>query len=434
MQANLVNGQLGLPTFFTWKCMLDDMDQVDNGADPTDSQSDKQSFEFPRRSFLKIAGAGLAPLGLGTAFGALNPSQPLLLAKQHLPGLITRQKEPENLESPFSALESRITPNDLFYVRTHFATPHLKVADWKLQIEGAVNTPLTLTYDELKALPSKTVTATLECAGNSRVYLTPPARGVQWEQGAVSTAEWTGVPLSVLLEKAGMHPDAIEVVLEGADSGELKDPPHPGAALHFSRSLPLEKALQKNVLIVYEMNGEPLPVGHGFPVRAIVPEWFAVASVKWLTRLVVVTKPFHGYFQTIDYAYWKHENGLAHRVPITSLLVKSQISRPEFRESVAAGSTYKVTGAAWTGEHEVVKIELSSDGGHTWSDAHWTSKSETGAWRLWEFEWKVPSTTGIVTLASRATDSAGNVQPATRDLDRENYLINQVIPIEVHVK
>jgi len=384
---------------------------------------------FPRRSFLKMAGAGLTPLGFGAGLAGLQSH-----AAHESARLITRQKEPENLESPFSALDGPITPNELFYVRTHFATPHLKVQDWRLRIEGSVRSPLNLTYEELRSFPSHTVTATLECAGNSRVYLTPPARGVQWEQGAVSTAEWTGVQLSAVLERAGLKREAAEVVLEGADSGEIKDPPHPGAALNFSRSLPLEKARQSNVLLAYEMNGKPLPTAHGFPVRAIVPGWYAVASVKWLKRLVVVSRPYLGYFQTIDYAYWEHQDGLARRVPLTSLLVKSQIARPAFRETVLSNSTVQIVGAAWAGEQAVSLVEVSTDGGHNWGRADLTNEARTGAWRLWKYEWKTPGISGPCILMSRATDSAGNVQPTTRDLDRENYMINQIVPIEVNVQ
>ncbi len=401
-----------------------------NRDEQLDDVVPNETTKLPRRSFLKLAGAGLAPFGINGIANALTPAQ----VADHGARLITRQREPENLESPFDALDGPITPTDLFYVRTHFATPHLSAADWKLQIEGSVAKPFTLTYDQLKALPSHKVTATLECAGNSRVYLTPPARGVQWEQGAVSTAEWTGVRLADILAAAGLNPDAVEVVLEGSDSGEIKDPPRPGAALSFSRSLPLKKAMQDNVLIAYEMNGQPLPVSHGFPVRAIVPGWYAVASVKWLKRLHIVTKPYSGYFQTIDYAYWQHENGFPVRVPLTSLLVKSQISKPSFKESVKASSTVKVKGAAWAGEGGITKVEVSDDGGKSWNAAKLTTPAVEGAWQLWEFEWKTPAKARHVSLMSRATDAAGNTQPMTRDLDRENYMINQVIPIEVDVR
>jgi len=386
---------------------------------------------LPRRSFLKLAGAGLAPLGLGSlGFDSRDRSQ----EPSSKAALITRQKEPENLESPFSALKGDITPNEQFYVRTHFATPRLNTADWHLTVEGSVDRPLVLTYDDLLGMGRHTVKATLECAGNSRVYLTPPARGVQWEQGAVSTAEWTGVPLSAILERAGLRHDCVELVFEGADSGEIKDPPHPGAALNFSRSLPLKKALEANVLVAYEMNGQPLPRAHGHPARVIVPGWYAVASVKWLKRIVAVTTPYHGYFQTIDYAYWRHENGFVERVPLTELQVKSQIARPVFREQISAGSTYQVTGAAWSGESGISQVDVSVDGGKTWNPTRLLGESKAGIWRLWNYNWQAPSTPGNATLMSRATDNAGNVQPMTRDLDRENYMINQVIPIEVEVR
>jgi DMSO/TMAO reductase YedYZ molybdopterin-dependent catalytic subunit len=348
--------------------------------------------------------------------------------------LIVRQREPENLEFVFSKLDSFLTPNDRFYVRTHFATPMLDAAKWQLRVEGAVQNPLTLSYDELLKMPSRKIPATLECAGNGRVYLTPPARGVQWEQGAVSTAEWTGVPLSALLARAGLNADALEIVLEGADSGEIKDPPHPAGAIRFARSLPLTKAQNQDVLIAYRMNDVPLPVSHGFPVRAIVPGWYGVASVKWLTRILVLSQPFQGHFQTIDYAYWQKVSGLPTRVPITEMLVKASIARPTFREILPAGSMYRVSGAAWAGETAISKVEISADGGKSWNLARLQNQPVPYSWRLWEYDWRVPASPGRYALMARATDARGSTQPMQRDPDRENYLVNHVVPVEVDVR
>jgi len=168
-------------------------------------------------------------------------------AQQH-PGLIIREKEPENLEFPFSTLDSFITPNEKFFIRSHFAIPKLETDSWRLKIEGAVDQALEINYDELLSMPSRTIVAMLECAGNSRVFLVPQANGTQWELGAVGNAEWTGVPLKAVLERAGLHPDAVEVVLEGADTGESKEEPKTSGIIHFARSLPLGKALDPEVL------------------------------------------------------------------------------------------------------------------------------------------------------------------------------------------
>lgn len=346
--------------------------------------------------------------------------------------MILRQREPENLEFPFNKLNSVITPTSQFYVRSHFAAPKLDASTWRLKVEGAVSTPLELSLAELKSLPSVSKIVTMECAGNSRVHLVPAARGVLWDLGAVSTASWTGVRLSDILKQAGIDPDAVEVVLEGADRGEMKDPPKPGGALNYARSLPLSKAMQDDVILVTEMNGQPLSTAHGFPVRALVPGWFGMASVKWLTRIIVVKKSYNGYFQTIDYAYWEQDGSVLRRVPITAMLVKSQIAQPEMHETVVLGKSCRISGAAWAGEQAIAKVEVSVDGGKTWKEARATTKREPKVWTLWAFDW-TPTEVGKAILMSRATDEKGAVQPAMRDLNRENYMINHTFPIEVEV-
>jgi DMSO/TMAO reductase YedYZ molybdopterin-dependent catalytic subunit len=282
-------------------------------------------------------------------------------------------------------------------------------------------------------MPARTLPVTLECAGNSRVFLTPTAAGAQWELGAVSNAEWTGVPLSAILDRAGIKPGAVDIVLEGADSGLLKTEPKPPDAVHFARSLPLAKAQQSDVILAYKMNGENLPVSHGFPLRAVVPGWYGVASVKWLSRIVVTDQPFHGHYQTIDYAYWDRRNGLPTRIPVTEMQVKAAISQPSMHEVIPAGRGYRIHGAAWTSGGQIMQVEVSTDGGQTWSAAKLLGKSVPNAWRMWEYNWRVPTQAGRTTVMARATDSQGRTQPMKRDPDRQNYMISHVLPIDVDV-
>src|SRR5882672_5872448 len=224
-------------------------------------------------------------------------------------GLTIRQKEPKNLEAPFDRIDSFLTPTDLFYIRSHFPAPDLDLASYQLRIDGAVRHPFTLSYEELRSMRSETRVATLECAGNSRVFLVPPVPGAQWELGAVGNAEWTGVPLRALLERADVQEDACEIVLEGADRGMPKEEPVPPGPISYARSLKREKAIQPEVLIAYQMNGRDLPRDHGYPVRAIVPGHYGMASVKGLTHIHVVRESFDGYWQTSDYAYWASIDG-----------------------------------------------------------------------------------------------------------------------------
>ena len=406
---------------------------------------DNANANMGRRDFLRLASVGL-PLSSfllqEPAGGQALPSSPLSSTPASPPpastltdaaGLIVRQRQPDNLEFPFSSLSSLITPNERFYVRCHFAIPQLEAREWRLRVEGAVAHPLDLSYDDLLNMAVQTRSATLECAGNARGFLTPAAKGVQWSLGAISNADWTGVPLRDLLKRAGVQRGAVDVILEGADSGELKDPPKPTGPIHFARSLPLAIAMRPEVLLAHHMNGMELPQAHGFPVRAVVPGWYGMASVKWLTRIVVTDRPFHGHFQTVDYAIWERSNGLPTRVPVTEMQVKAEIARPERKEALMAGSAYRVHGAAWTGDADIEKVDFSADGGQTWKPTRLLGSSRRYIWRMWEYSWQVPSQPGSYTLMARATDTQGHVQVMSRQPDRENYAINHVLPIDVDV-
>jgi DMSO/TMAO reductase YedYZ molybdopterin-dependent catalytic subunit len=388
---------------------------------------------FDRRTFLRGTAAALPMACTPLHHTGLLAAEVESKDSSRAASLITRQQEPKNLESPFAALSSFVTPNDLFYVRNHFPMPKLDVRTWRLKVEGAVSKERALTYDQLRVMPARTVTATLECAGNNRAYLTPKAKGVQWELGAVSNAEWTGVPLAWLLEDSGVKKGAVEVVLEGADKGEVTDQ-KPLAELHFARSLPLARAHRDEVILAYKMNGKELPAEHGFPLRVVVPGWYGVASIKWLRRLVVTDRPFNGFFQTFDYSTFERARGLTRVVPITELEVKAQIARPTAGEAIKAGSTYRVHGVAWTGDSVVSRVEVSTDGGSTWNKARLLGKPVAHAWRLWEYSWEVPGKAGMVKLLARAADERGRVQPLERDVSRRNYMISHVLPVEVAIK
>ncbi len=361
--------------------------------------------------------------GKGAGTSALVPSS----------GMIVREKNPVNLEMPFGDIKDFITPVERFYVRCHHPIPEIDADAWRLTIDGDVEKPLELSYAELAEMPTRTITVTMECAGNGRVFLEPQRDGAQWEAGAVGNAEWTGVPLSDLLARAGIRDAAHEVILLGADEGEIKEPPRPAGKIHFARSLPLGKA-NEDVLIALRMNGEKLTPAHGFPVRAIVPGWYGMAAVKWLTAIVATSEPFQGYYQTIDYAYWERGAGSPVLKPVREMRVKAQIARPEYAESVRAGQPYRVHGAAWTTGAVITKVEVSTDGGASWNDARLVGEALRNAWHLWEHEWDVPSTPGKAVLMARATDSEGRTQPATHDEDGGSYLIHHWLPIEVIIR
>jgi DMSO/TMAO reductase YedYZ molybdopterin-dependent catalytic subunit len=348
-------------------------------------------------------------------------------------GKIVRSEEPLNLEMPFAQLDGFITPTEAFYVRCHFPIPKIDQSKWRLRVEGEIEEPFELNYDELRKLDARTIPATLECAGNNRNLLEPKVKGVQWGLGAVGNADWTGVPLSILLERAGVRSNAREVILEGADGGKIEDPKSPEGETKFARSIPLAKA-RNDVLLAYKMNDVDLPPQHGFPLRAIVPGWYAMASIKWLQRIIVTDKPFMGYYQTLDYAFWKRRGDMAELVPLSEMQLKAEIARPMEGEVVPVNSAVRVHGAAWTGEGEIAKVELSTDGGSTWSNAKLIGEATPNAWRLWEFNWQTPAKAGKQTLIARATDSQGRSQPVERDWDRGTYMINHLLAINVTIE
>lgn len=350
-------------------------------------------------------------------------------------GLTVRMSEPQNLEPSFGELAgSWVTPTDQFFVRSHFARPKIDLANYKLTVEGLVENRLELTVADLQKMATVTTPLTMECAGNGRVFLAPQARGLQWGFGAVGNAEWTGVPLAAVLDRAKLKPGAAEVVLVGADTGAITaDPATPGT-IHFDRSLPLDKARKPETLLAWAMNGQPLTDSHGAPLRAVIGGWYGMASVKWLTRVVVTDRPHQGYWQTFDYSVYERRNGTPTVVPIQGIQPKASIARPAFGEVIPAGGVFVVKGLAWAGEANVDRVDVSTDGGATWATAKLTGEAKPFCWRTWEYAWSVPAKPGAVKLVARATDSRGVSQPEKRDPDRRTYVINHLVPVEVTVR
>jgi len=347
--------------------------------------------------------------------------------------MIIRQKDPLNLEMPFGMLDGFTTPNERFYVRCHFPIPEIDVRKWTLKVEGAVEHPTEFTYDEVQQFQVRDLIATIECAGNSRVFLVPKGKGVQWELGAIGNAEWTGFALADILQRVGLKSSARELVLEGADNGPIAESPHPAGKVHFARSLPINKAMD-DVVLAYKMNGEQLPAAHGFPLRAVVPGWYGMASIKWLQRIVVTEERFQGYYQTVDYSYWQSGDAGPELIPLSRMQVKAEIAKPGINEVFAPNDNYVIRGAAWTSEAEITKVEVTTNAGALWSEAKLIGDSDKNAWRLWEFNWRTPKAPGRYTLMARATDSRGRTQPNQRDTNRGTYMVNHCLPIDVEVR
>lgn len=389
-----------------------------------------------RRDLLRAASLSpfAAPFLAGRAFAqpAAPPMPPVAPQNATFNGMIVRQHQPQNLEMPFGSLSEWKVPTERFYVRNHFAMPAINLKTYKLVVEGHVENRLELTLDEIKKLPSATTPLTLECAGNSRVFAVPAVTGLPWGHGAVGNAEWTGCTLAALLERAKPKSGAVDVALIGADKGTLATTP---GAIHFSRSLPLTKALKPEVQLAWGMNGEDLTVPHGAPLRAVVGGWYGMASVKWLNRIVVLDREYKGFFQTIDYSMFVRPIGEEpETTPVTEIQPKAAIARPGLNEVVPAGKPYTVFGAAWAGESKVAKVEISTDGGKTWNAAQLVGEVKPYCWATWRYEWKVPEAKGPASLVARCTDEKGTTQTVERDPARRSYMINHLVPVEVLVR
>ena len=325
--------------------------------------------------------------------------------------LVVVTADPFNAETRLDAQLGVLTPNPMFYVRDHFAMPRIDLANWRLTLDGEVARPLALTYDELRALPRRSLLVTLECAGNGRRALDPPAEGEPFGYGVASTAEWTGVPLRTVLEAAGLRASARDVLFVGADGGRV--PEAGGATMAFERSLAVERAMHPDTLLAYAMNGEELPTAHGFPLRVLVPGWYGVAAVKWLVRISALATPFTGFFQRDRYIMTHPERGDTTATPLTTIRPRSQLVSPTDGATLPRGKV-RLRGLAWSGAAPVERVEVSVDDDKTWRAADWTSEPARYAWRGWEAELDIKAP-GPQRLLARATDRSGATQPRTAD-------------------
>lgn len=385
-----------------------------------------------RRDFLKqissaTVAAGVAPSVLGRWHPLLQQGTIDIPGED---GMIVRSFRFVDLETPVEYFNTWLTPVPHFFVRNHMHAPsELNAEDWRLTVGGEVEKPLTLTLPELSKMESHSVVNTLECAGNGRSLHRPQVPGIQWSKGAVGTARFSGPRLGDVLRSAGVKPSGKHVMFRGLDEVPGKVPP-------FIRSIPIEKALDADTLIATHMNGAALTKHHGFPARALVPGWIGAASCKWLTEIKVLESEFVGNFMSPGYRLPNQPVKPGDSVkpedthPVTALTVKSVISGP-LDGSTAKTGRLSVHGAAWAGEADVAKVEVSTDGGATWNPATLGHDQSHYAWRLWSYNWVAKP--GEYTIQSRATDSKGRTQPATAEWNPSGYLYNAVDQVKIHV-
>jgi DMSO/TMAO reductase YedYZ molybdopterin-dependent catalytic subunit len=336
-----------------------------------------------------------------------------------------------NHAMPLEALRRPITPTGLHYLLIHYDIPDVDRAGYRLEVDGLVATPLSLSLEELRARPAVEVAVTMECAGNGRAFIEPHVVSQPWLHEAVGTALWRGTPLRALLAEAGVDDDAVELVFTGLDHG-LEG----GIEQAYQRSLSIMDAHRPEVLLAYEMNGEPLLPQHGHPLRLIVPGWYGMTSVKWLTRITAVDRPFEGYQQSHSYRLRQVEDEPGE--PLSRMLPRSLLAPPGFPEFPSRERTVRpgpclLEGRAWSGLGEIASVQVSTDGGATWAPAE--LEDDVGspwAWRRWTFEWD--ATAGEHELCSRARDEAGNEQPLEPPWNLGGYANNAVQRVPVAVR
>src|SRR5579872_3053664 len=388
-----------------------------------------------RRNFLKqMSGAAIAVSAPPSLLAWTRASQSGSIDVPGEDGMIVRSFRFVDLETPVEYFNTWLTPVSHFFVRNHMHEPSelsadLNHNDWRLTIGGEVEKPLTLTLAELSKLETHSVVNTLECAGNGRSLHRPQVPGVQWGKGAVSTARFSGPRLRDVLQRTGVKPTGKHVMFRGLDEVPGKVPP-------FIRSIPIEKALDADTLVATHMNGAPLTKHHGFPARALAPGWIGAASCKWLTEIKVLESEFAGNFMSPAYRLPNQPVKPGDTVkpedthPVTELSVKSVISGPVTESKLKAGNV-TVHGAAWAGEADIAKVEVSTDGGSTWKAATLGHEQAHYAWRLWRHDFTAKP--GEYSILSRATDTRGRIQPDAPLWNPSGYLYNAVDQVNIHV-
>lgn len=335
-----------------------------------------------------------------------------------------------NRAIPLEGLAYDVTPTGMHYTLIHFDIPRVDPTTWRLDITGEVHTPLSLSLGEIRERPQRTLRVTLECAGDGRALAQPRAVGQPWLTGAVSTAEWTGTPLRPLLEEAGMGERVKEIVFTGVDRGF-----EGGLEQDYQRSLPLDTALDDDLLIAWQMNGADLEPQHGYPVRLIVPGWYGMAHVKWLRSIEAITTTFEGYQQMVSYRFsqTREEPGdPVSLIRVRSLMIPPGIPDHLTRARVVYRGPTHLTGRAWAGRSEISQVDVSTDGGVSWGQAIVSPPDGPYCWQRWDYDWE-PESSGEYELCCRARDAAGNVQPMEQDWTARGMGNNMVHRVRVIV-
>lgn len=394
-----------------------------------------RSSGISRRRFLQLLSIGGAAAVLASCGGLSLPrsSDSSAAGREEFPGWFKDPgpfiKREASLEARLENMQGVITPNRFFFVRNNSGSIDIDAQAWRLTVEGdAVASPLELTYEDIRAMPSRTLVSYLECAGNHRAMFAlvngQEAQGTQWERGAIGNGEWTGVPLRDVLARAGIRGDAVSVLTIGLD----KDSPEEG----FRRVMPLDKAMHPDTILAYALNGETLPRDHGFPLRVVTPGWVGSSWIKWLGRIVVSSEQMWTRNNTSSYVLIGDDyqpEGEAEGGEVTTQSIKSALALPWPAETDAGRQL--IHGYAHSPHGPISRVEWSDDSGVNWNLANIEESQLRYSWARFQFVWE--ASPGEHTLMTRATDTEGNTQPDSVPFNAKGYLFNQPLPHPVRV-
>jgi len=391
---------------------------------------------FSRRNFLKAAGAVSAMAAVGGFPAELLAYERRMARFPEKTDLILLTSRPPQLETPLSYFKEMITPNEALFVRWHIANvpTSVDVNEWGLKVGGNIEKELALSMDDLKKFEKVTFTAVIQCSGNGRSLFVPPVAGGEWGDGAMGNVTWTGARLRDILNSAGLKAGTVDVSFNGLDKPPLPTVPD------LVKSLPVDKAMEEDLIVAYEMNGKPLTMLNGFPARLIVPGWYATYWVKSLSDITVLSKPFEGFWVKTAYRIPETDCGCVppgttpkKTVPINRMTTRSLIIDPSASSELTLNKPVTIMGVAFSGGRGIQDVLVSVDGGKRWEETRLGEDKGKYSWRQFFYEWR-PTKPGRYALMARATDTIGESQPFEGLWNPAGYLWNKVEKTEVVVK
>lgn len=391
---------------------------------------------FTRRNFLKAAGAVAAMTAVGEFPADLFAQQQRMVRFPEKTDMILLTARPPQLETPLSYFRELITPNEALFVRWHISDipTSVDLNTWRIQVGGNTEKELQVSMDDLKKFEKVFYTAVIQCSGNSRSLFEPRVAGGQWKNGAMGNVTWTGARLKDVLNKAGVKAGTVDISFDGLDRPPLPTVPD------FVKSLHIDKAMEDDVIIAYEMNGKPLTMLNGFPARLIVPGWYATYWVKSLSNITVLSKPFEGFWVKSAYRIPDNDCGCVPggaspkaTIPINKMTTRSLIVDPAEDAELTLNKPVEITGIAFSGGYGIQDVIVSVDGGRSWEEARLGENKGKYSWRQWSYPWR-PTRPGKYALMARATDMIGGSQPFEGLWNPAGFLRNKIEKTEVLVK